>query len=152
MPLDEATRRPASTGSATATPDAPGEGRTSYRWVICAMIFLATTINYIDRQVLGILAPTLTDQFSWSETDYASIVSWFSFAYAFGYLLMGRFTDRVGVKLGYAVSIVGWSVAAMLHAIVRTVPGFSIARAGLTRQARSAANLSESRSLSGTST
>lgn len=105
--------------------------RTKYRWVICGMVFLATTINYIDRQVLGILAPTLTQEFSWSETDYASIVSWFSFAYAFGYLLMGRLTDIIGVKRGYALSIAGWSLAAMAHAFARTVPGFSISRAAL---------------------
>lgn len=104
---------------------------TRYRWVICGMIFLATTINYIDRQVIGILAPTLTELFAWSETDYASIISWFSFAYALGYLLMGRFSDRVGTKIGYSVAIVGWSLAAMAHAFVRTVPGFSIARAAL---------------------
>jgi ACS family hexuronate transporter-like MFS transporter len=95
------------------------------------MVFLATTINYIDRQVLGILAPTLTDQFTWSETDYARIVSWFSFAYAFGYLMMGRFSDIFGVKLGYSLSIAGWSLAAMAHAFARTVPGFSFARGAL---------------------
>ena len=117
---------------AVALEPASREARpTRYRWVICGMIFLATTINYIDRQVLGILAPTLTAQFAWSETDYASIVSWFSFAYAFGYLLMGRFSDKVGAKLGYSTAIVGWSVAAMAHAFVRTVPGFSFARAAL---------------------
>jgi ACS family hexuronate transporter-like MFS transporter len=110
---------------------AGGSRMTRYRWVICGMIFLATTINYIDRQVIGILAPTLTELFAWSETDYASIISWFSFAYALGYLLMGRFSDRVGTKIGYSVAIVGWSVAAMAHAFVRTVPGFSIARAAL---------------------
>lgn len=117
----------------TSAPPAGQIGRriTRYRWVICGMVFLATTINYLDRQVLGILAPTLTNEFGWSEIDYAGIVSWFSFAYACGYLLMGRFSDRVGVKLGYGVSIAGWSLAAMAHAFVRTIPGFSLARAAL---------------------
>lgn len=115
-----------------ATPERDsGERRLGYRWVICGLVFLATTINYVDRQVISILAPVLTDEFHWSETDYARIVSWFSFAYAFGYLLMGRLTDRVGVKRGYAISIAGWSIAAMAHAFARTVPGFSISRAAL---------------------
>ena len=99
--------------------------------MICALLFFATTINYIDRQVLGILAPTLTAELGWTETEYAAIVSWFSFAYAFGYLLMGRVTDALGVKTGYALAIIGWSVAAMAHAFARTVGGFSIARAAL---------------------
>lgn len=112
-------------------PEKIRERRTGYRWVICGLIFLATTINYVDRQVISILAPTLTDEFGWSEVDYASIVKWFSFSYAFGYLLMGRLSDLIGVRRGYAVSIAGWSLAAMAHAFARTVPGFSFARAGL---------------------
>jgi ACS family hexuronate transporter-like MFS transporter len=99
-----------------------------YRWVICALLFGATTVNYMDRTVLGILAPTLTTELNWSEVDYANIISWFSFAYAFGYLLMGRLNDRIGVRKGYAISIFGWSFAAMGHAFVRSVTGFSIAR------------------------
>jgi ACS family hexuronate transporter-like MFS transporter len=99
-----------------------------YRWAICALLFGATTVNYMDRTVLGILAPTLTEELHWSEVDYANIVSWFSFAYGFGYLLMGRLNDRIGVHKGYALSIFGWSVAAVGHAFVRSVTGFSIAR------------------------
>jgi ACS family hexuronate transporter-like MFS transporter len=99
-----------------------------YRWVICALLFGATTVNYMDRTVLGILAPTLSDELHWSEVDYANIVSWFSFAYAFGYLLMGRLNDRIGVRKGYALSIFGWSLAAVGHAFARTVAGFSVAR------------------------
>ena len=116
---------------AEGIPDKIKERRTGYRWVICGLIFLATTINYIDRQVISILAPYLTDEFGWSEVDYASIVQWFSISYGFGYLLMGRLSDLIGVKRGYAVSITGWSLAAMAHAVVSTVPGFSFARAGL---------------------
>ncbi len=69
-----------------------------YRWVICALLFGATTVNYMDRTVLGILAPTLSDELHWSEVDYANIVSWFSFAYASGFLVMGRVMDRFGVQ------------------------------------------------------
>ena len=104
----------------------PGFG---YRWTILALLFFATTINYIDRQVLGILAPTLQRELAWSEADYGAIVSWFSLAYGVGLLLMGRVVDRIGVRRGFAVSIVVWSLAAMAHAIARTVTGFSAARA-----------------------
>ena len=102
-----------------------------YRWVICALLFAATTINYMDRAVMGILAPTLTDELDWSETDYSTIVSSFTFAYGFGYLFMGKLMDSVGVRIGYAISIIGWSFAAMGHGFARSVMGFSIARAGL---------------------
>ena len=94
-----------------------------------ALLFAATTVNYIDRQVLGILAPTLTHELGWRETDYAAIVSWFSIAYGVGLLGMGRFLDRVGVRRGLACSVGLWSLAAMGHALVRTVIGFSAARA-----------------------
>lgn len=117
--------------AAEGVPNAIQERRTGYRWVICAMIFLATTINYVDRQVISILAPYLTDEFGWSEVDYAMIVQAFSISYGFGYLLMGRLSDLIGVKRGYAVSIAGWSLAAMGHAIARTVPGFMFARGTL---------------------
>ncbi len=105
--------------------------RFAYRWTIVALLFIATTINYVDRQVLGILAPTLASELNWSETDYGDIVSWFSFAYAFGFLLAGRLIDRVGVKRGLGAAVVAWSVAAMAHALARTAMGFSLARAAL---------------------
>jgi MFS transporter, ACS family, hexuronate transporter len=111
---------------------APTPGpRSSVRWTIVALLFAATTINYIDRQVLGILAPTLQRELSWSETDYGAIVSWFSLAYGVGLLVMGGVMDRVGVRVGFATAIVVWSLAAMGHALARTVGGFSIARASL---------------------
>ncbi|MGE5800709.1 MAG: MFS transporter [Gemmatimonadota bacterium] len=99
------------------------------RWTVVALLFGATTVNYIDRQVLGILAPTLTRELGWRETDYAAIVSWFSVAYGVGLLGMGRFLDRIGVRRGLACSVGLWSLAAMGHALVRTVTGFSVARA-----------------------
>jgi len=102
-----------------------------YRWTICALIFMATTINYVDRQVLGILAPTLSKELGWSETDYGAMTSWFSFAYAIGFLGAGRLIDRIGVKKGYAAAIIAWSIAAMSHALATTATGFSYARAAL---------------------
>jgi ACS family hexuronate transporter-like MFS transporter len=107
------------------------ERRFGYRWTICALLFVATTINYIDRQVLGILAPTLQRDLQWSEADYGDIVSWFSFAYAFGFLIAGRLLDWFGVRRGLAVAVVAWSVAAIGHAFARTAAGFSFARAML---------------------
>ena len=88
----------------------------TFRWVICGLLFIATTINYIDRQVIGILKPTLQAQFGWSEIDYADIVFSFQLAYAIGLLIAGGVVDRIGARMGYAVAIVVWSVAAMAHA------------------------------------
>jgi ACS family hexuronate transporter-like MFS transporter len=102
-----------------------------YRWTICALLFFATTINYIDRQVLGILAPTLQRELGWTEADYGSIVSWFTLAYAIGFLFAGRLMDRVGVRLGFTGAIVTWSCAAMAHAVATTATGFSAARFAL---------------------
>jgi ACS family hexuronate transporter-like MFS transporter len=103
----------------------------SYRWTIVALLFFATTINYMDRQVLGILAPTLQSELQWSERDYGAIVSWFSLSYGVGLLFMGRFLDRVGVRAGFSFAIVFWSLAAMGHALARSAAGFSFARAAL---------------------
>ena len=102
-----------------------------YRWTIVALLFVATTINYVDRQVLGILAPTLSRELHWSETAYGDVVSWFSFAYAMGFLVAGRVLDRIGVKRGLGAAVVTWSLASMAHALVRTATGFSLARAAL---------------------
>lgn len=103
--------------------------RTSYRWTICALLFAATTINYIDRQVIGILAPTLQRELGWTEVQYAQIVSWFSLAYGVGFLFVGRLLDRIGVRRGLAYSIVAWSIAAIGHAFARGAATFSAARA-----------------------
>ncbi|MEJ7644080.1 MAG: MFS transporter [Chryseolinea sp.] len=102
-----------------------------YRWVICALLFFATTINYIDRQVIGLLKPTLEKEFNWTETDYGNIVMAFSAAYAIGLLLFGRIVDRIGTKMGYTISVVFWSIAAMLHAVVKSTFGFGVVRAFL---------------------
>jgi ACS family hexuronate transporter-like MFS transporter len=108
-----------------------GEKIGKYRWTICALLFFATTINYIDRQVLGILAPTLQRDLGWSETDYSAVVSWFTAAYALGFLGAGRLLDKVGTRAGYAIAIVIWSIAAMSHALARNAFQFSLARFGL---------------------
>ncbi len=122
----------ASSGSALAPAADPAEHRPlgfGYRWTILALLFAATTINYMDRQVLGILAPTLQRELGWRETDYGNIVSWFSLFYGIGLLGVGRALDRIGVRRGFSFAMVFWSLAAMGHALVRSVAGFSIARA-----------------------
>lgn len=98
------------------------------RWRICALLFFATTINYMDRQIFGILGPTLQEEIGWTEGQYGVIVACFTFAYAFGYLFSGRFMDWIGVKKGFAYSVGGWSLAAMGHALASTPVGFGIAR------------------------
>ncbi len=102
-----------------------------YRWVILSLLFFATTINYLDRQVIGLLKDNLAKDFNWSEKDYSNIVMAFSAAYAIGLLGFGRLIDRIGTRLGYTVSIIIWSVAAMLHALAKSTLGFGIARTAL---------------------
>ena len=94
----------------------PATGFANYRWVVCGLLFLAATINYIDRQVIGILKPTLQKEFGWSEIAYADIVFAFQLAYAIGLVASGPIMDRVGVKTGFSIAIVVWSLAAMAHA------------------------------------
>ncbi|RPI68357.1 MAG: MFS transporter [Ignavibacteriales bacterium] len=100
----------------------------NYRWTICALLFIATTINYIDRQVLGILAPVLEKEIGWNEIEYGYIVTGFQLAYAAGLLLIGRIIDKSGTKKGYIISITVWSLAAMGHAFAKTPFGFGVAR------------------------
>jgi MFS transporter, ACS family, hexuronate transporter len=102
-----------------------------YRWIICALLFFATTINYMDRQVLGILAPFLQKTIGWNEIQYGYIVTAFQAAYAIGLLLVGGFIDRVGTRIGYAVSIAVWSLSAMGHSLANSALGFGFARAML---------------------
>lgn len=98
------------------------------RWRICALLFAATTLNYVDRQVLGVLAPHLTRVFGWSESEYGYIVASFQGAYAVGLVLAGAIIDRLGVRVGYALALGVWALAAMSHALARTVVGFAAAR------------------------
>lgn len=102
-----------------------------YRWTVVALLFFATTINYLDRQVIGLLKPALEQEFAWTETDYGNIVMAFSATYALGLVFFGRFIDRVGTRVGYIVSIVAWSLAAIGHAFARSTAGFMAARAAL---------------------
>lgn len=103
----------------------------NYRWIILALLVSATTLNYLDRQILGLLKPTLELEFSWSETDFAFLVMAFTGAYALGLISWGWFIDRIGTKPGYIISVASWSIMGMLHAVARSVPGFGLARIGL---------------------
>jgi ACS family hexuronate transporter-like MFS transporter len=105
--------------------------RGKYRWVICALLFFATTINYVDRAVLGVLAPTLRTEIGWSDQEYGYISSAFTLAYAIGFLFAGWFIDKFGSRLGYSLYLVVWSIAAAAHALAKSVTGFSIARFAL---------------------
>jgi ACS family hexuronate transporter-like MFS transporter len=100
----------------------------NYRWTVVALLFFATTINYLDRQVIGLLKPYLEEELHWSEIDYSRIVMAFSAAYAIGLLVFGKIIDRIGTKAGYTFSIIFWSIAAMLHAAVRSTFGFGVVR------------------------
>ncbi|WP_236675808.1 MFS transporter [Chryseolinea lacunae] len=102
-----------------------------YRWRICALLFFATAINYIDRQVLGILAPQLQAELHWSDSHYGLIVTAFQVAYAIGFLFMGKIMDNYGSRRGYAFAVLVWSIAAVVHAGARTAVGFGVARFAL---------------------
>ena len=121
----------------------------SYRWTICALVFFATTVNYLDRQVLSLLQPNLEEIFGWTNTDYANITAVFQFTYAISMLFAGRIIDKLGTRWGFGWAIIVWSVGAMIHALALplgegivavlgwtgiaavsiSVPGFMLARA-----------------------
>lgn len=102
-----------------------------YRWTICALIFFATTINYLDRSVISLLKTSLEKDFKWTESDYSDIVIAFQLCYATGLLIAGNLIDKAGTKVGYAISICIWSLAAMAHALVKNTIGFVFARSAL---------------------
>jgi ACS family hexuronate transporter-like MFS transporter len=102
-----------------------------YRWYIVALLFFATTINYVDRAVLGVLAPTLRTEIGWTDQEYGYISAAFTLAYAIGFLFAGWFIDKIGTRLGYTVYLTIWSLAAAAHALAKSVSGFSIARFAL---------------------
>jgi len=101
------------------------------RWIICGLLFFATTVNYLDRQVLSILAPSLQKGLGWTEQDYGHIVFVFQLAYAFSLLGAGRLIDKIGTRYGYAVFAACWSLASMSHALARSAFGFGLARFAL---------------------
>jgi MFS transporter, ACS family, aldohexuronate transporter len=102
-----------------------------FRWVICAVLFLGISKNYMDRQVLGVLKVTLQHDLGWNEIDYSNLVFVFQAAYAVGMLVVGRFIDRVGTRLGYGLAMLFWSVASMAHALCGSLFSFEIARGAL---------------------
>ncbi len=102
-----------------------------YRWVVCSLLFLATTVNYVDRQILALVKEFLDRELGWTNEQFGMVNSAFQGAYAVGLLAFGWFVDRYGTKIGYAVSIVLWSLAAVAHAAVGSVRGFFVARMGL---------------------
>jgi MFS transporter, ACS family, hexuronate transporter len=101
------------------------------RWVICGLLFAATAFNYIDRQTIGVLKPTLQAELGWSESSYADIVFWFQCAYAIGYLGFGPVIDRIGARLGYAVAFSVWTLAHIGHGFVHSITQFALVRFAL---------------------
>jgi ACS family hexuronate transporter-like MFS transporter len=103
----------------------------NFRWVICAVLLLGTTKNYMDRQVIGVLKTTLQHDLGWNEIDYGNLVFAFQAAYALGLLVIGRLVDRLGTRIGYAVTMAAWSLAAIAHGMVSSLSGFLAARFAL---------------------
>lgn len=101
------------------------------RWGICALLFFATTINYIDRQMLSVLKPTIEQQYGWSETTYANIVFSFQLAYAIGYVVFGRLIDKLGARVGYSLAAAIWGLAAMAHSLAANAAHFMLVRFAL---------------------
>ena len=122
---------PEKTPSEDATPQPQSGVLGNYRWVVCALLFFATTINYIDRQILSLLKEILDKQIGWTNEQFGLVNSAFQFAYGMGLLGFGWFVDRFGTKIGYAVSIIAWSISAAAHALVGSFAGFITARTAL---------------------
>ena len=118
----------ATESSESATPGMPQPRVGNVRWIIVALLFTATAINYVDRQMIGLLKPTLQAEFEWNETTYAGIVFYFQLAYAVGYIVFGNVVDRIGARLGYAAAFVMWTGAHMLHAAANSVFSFGVVR------------------------
>src|ERR1700694_5053785 len=100
----------------------------NYRWIICALLFFAATINYVDRQIIGLLKQTLQSDIGWNEVDYSNVIFAFQLAYAIGLIVAGRVMDRLGTRKGFSLSVVVWSLAAMAHALAHSIMGFGAAR------------------------
>jgi MFS transporter, ACS family, hexuronate transporter len=124
----------AAIGSDSGWPPAPHTGvlfAGNFRWVICAVLFLGISKNYMDRQVLGVLKVTLQQEFHWSEIDYSNLVFAFQAAYAVGMVAVGRLLDRAGTRLGYAIAVGFWSLASVAHAFCGSFASFAFARSAL---------------------
>lgn len=105
-----------------------GEPRGHVRWIVCALLFAAVVLSYVDRQVLSVLKPTLQKEYGWSEVGYGDIVFWFQATYGIGYIAFGHFVDRFGARLGYTVAVSLWTIGHMAHALVTSVLGFALVR------------------------
>lgn len=105
--------------------------QSNYRWIICALLFAATTINYVDRSIFALIKPILDDELKWTNEEYGIVNAAFQAAYGIGLLIFGWFIDKFGTRIGYAISIAAWSLAAMGHALVGNVTGFIMARVSL---------------------
>jgi ACS family hexuronate transporter-like MFS transporter len=126
---DAASATGAAAGVLAYEPGAKPSG--GYRWIICALLFFATTINYVDRSVFSVLGDTLKKEFGWSATRFGDINAMFTLAYAIGFLFVGWFIDKVGTRWGYAICLIVWSIAAAAHALARGTVSFMIARFAL---------------------
>jgi len=113
---------PLATGVSSASIKPPPNAVGNFRWTICGLLFFSVALNYIDRNIIGILKQPLSQSLGWSETDYAHIASAFQFAYAFGYLFGGRLMDRIGVKRGLPLAVFFWSIAAAAHGLCSLLP------------------------------
>ncbi|MFT3996395.1 MAG: MFS transporter [Asticcacaulis sp.] len=112
---------------ASSGPNAPA-GATRYRWLVVTLLFTAMVINYVDRQTVSLLKPSLQTEFGWSETDYADLVFWFQFAYAISYLAFGKFVDRFGARMGFSVAFLIWQAAHIGHAAMGSLKDAIVAR------------------------
>src|SRR6188768_3184454 len=117
--------------AAAATLDTARARVGGHRWSICALLFFATSINYIDRQILSLIKPLLDTELHWSNQRFGEVNAAFQAAYAVGLLGFGACIDRYGTRVGYAISIAAWSLAAMGHSLVGSVSGFFAARVAL---------------------
>ena len=126
MPITPGTRSVDSVNRGTeANPVRPQ--RTGWvRWLVCSLLFFATTLNYVDRQTIAILKPTLSGEFHWNEIDYANVVLCFQTAYAVGYVIFGRVIDKLGARLGYSIAVFIWACAQIFCAFATSLAGFSI--------------------------
>jgi len=115
---------------ATTAPDAFTVPRPAgyVRWIVCAILFLAVVISYIDRLVISVLKPSLAAQYNWSETGYADMAFWFQAVYGIAFLISGRIIDRIGAKAGYTFAMIIWTIGHMMHALFTTTTGMIFAR------------------------
>src|SRR3954471_14520516 len=113
------------------TAEGPSQAHGNVRWIICGLLFFAASVNYMDRQVIGLLKPTLQAQFGWTEIGYSNIVLAFQFGYGASLLFVGKLIDRIGTRKGFSLAVLFWSLSAMAHAAAGSVFQFALARFSL---------------------